>query len=586
MRVAWIALVACGGSESVAPVAPAISATPIATALALPGPCTDPSQPRAGEWRYALVTESFDPVENVTHDQLADAWKRGAIAASPHTIAALVPVLGDAARVETLSGRAAPTRTRRAIVPAHELSPAWKLVTVDGAHPLVDPNPLAVPLCGGKESVRNIDPAKLTTLVMSGTTALTRRTAERIDSHGAADVASAIAPWFSAADLTHVSNEVAFLRDCDPINGPTKEPDDLTFCAKDGYIEVLEQLGTDIIELTGSHLIDYGSYSLKRTIKMYEQRGWKWFGGGRTQLEATEPLVVEHHGNRLAFLGCNAIGTWLHAISKGAGVAACDWPRMQWQIRDLKKRGFVPIVSVQHQETHVHDVPPALVIDLRRLAEAGAAFVLGSQAHSAHPWEMHHGAFVHYGPGNILFHQYPEAQREASVDKLYIHAGTLLAVDRIYTRQEHGRPRLLSERERTRFLGQMAAVLADLPPANPWAAPVEPVEDGTRPDSLVVQHGRLQHLAIRVPERLAPDRRYPLIVDLAGTTERTTDAFVVAPVGKLRATGPEIAGFIHAKYPVDPDRTSITPPPKKQRRARSRRVLDDQIDRADRQPAR
>jgi hypothetical protein len=564
-----VACVACG-SESIAPVTPAIHVV-VATPAPKAQRCADDAKDRTGEWRYALVTEAFDPVEDITRGELADAWKRGAIAAAPETITALAPVLGDGEQVVRLAARPAPHRAQRAIVPAHELSPAWKLVTIDGAHPLVDPSPLVVPLCGGPPA-RNIDRAKLTTLVMSGTTALTRRTAERIDSHGARDVASAIAPWFSSADLTHVSNEVAFLRDCDPITGPTGEPDDLTFCAKDRYIEVLEEIGTDIVELTGSHLIDYGSNTLVRTIRMYRERGWQWFGGGLTQLASTEPLVVEHHGNRLAFIGCNAIGTWLHAISKGPGVGACDWPRMQWQIRDLRRRGLIPIVSVQHQETHVHDVPPALVTDLRRLAEAGAAFVLGSQAHSAHPWELHHGAYVHYGPGNILFHQYPEAQREASVDKLYFHAGTLLAVDHLYTRQEHGRPRLLTARERARFLGQMSTVLADLPPADPWAAPTTvPDDHRVRPDSLVVQHGRLQHLAIQVPEKLAADKTYPLVIDLTGTGERATDAFVVAPVGKLRATGPEIAGFIHTKYPVDPDRTSITPAPPKREKRRPRR---------------
>jgi hypothetical protein len=247
---------------------------------------------------------------------------------------------------------------------------------------------------------------------------------------------------------------------------------------------------------------------------------------------------------------------------------------MSWQIRDLKRRGFVPIVSVQHVETRVHAVPPSLVVDLRRLAEAGAAFVLGSQAHSAHPWDVHHGAYVHYGPGNLLFHQYPEAQREAAADKLYFHDGVLLAVDHLFTRQEHGRPRLLTARERARFLAQMAKVLDTLPPARPSAAPVTVAgDDRLRPETMIVQHGRIQQLAVRLPEQLSSDRRYPLVVDLTGTSisrERADDAFVVVPIGRLRATGPEIAGFIHTRYPVDPDRTSITPSPAKQRASRRR----------------
>jgi poly-gamma-glutamate synthesis protein (capsule biosynthesis protein) len=559
VRVALMVLVACG-SEAVAPIAPApaIPAATVAPTAAVPAakPCPPgaPAGARSGEWRYALVTAQLDPVEDVPLAGLADAWRDGTIAAHPDTITALAPVLGDPARVRRLGrGERVDLARGRAILPAHELSPVYKAIRVAGKHPLVDDGPLVVPLCGGASPTRNIDPERMTTLVMTGTTALTRRTAERIDSHGARDVVSDIAPWFRSADLVHISNEAAFVRDCDPLDGPTW----LTFCSRDSYIRVLEELGTDIVELTGSHLIDYGQYSLLRTIAMYERRGWVWFGGGRTQLEATEPRIVEHHGNRLAFLGCNAVGTWLHALSTGAGVAGCDWARMTWQVADLRRRGFLPIVAIQHQETATHDPPPQLVADLRRIAEAGAAFVLGSQAHSAHPWDVHHGAYVHYGPGNMLFHQYPEAQREAAIDKLYVHAGALLAVEHLYIRQEHGRPRLLNAREGARMLRQLGAVAAKMPPSAPWAAPLPISDPRTRPDSLVVAHGRLQHLAVRVPEPFVVTKRYPLVVDLRDTPAPNDEALVVSPRGTLRATGAEIARYVLAKYPADPDRTQI-----------------------------
>ena len=52
-----------------------------------------------------------------------------------------------------------------------------------------------------------------------------------------------------------------------------------------------------------------------------------------------------------------------------------------------------------------------IVRDFRRLAETGAAVVFGSQAHWAHPFEVHYGAFVHYGAGNFIFDQsWPDAR--------------------------------------------------------------------------------------------------------------------------------------------------------------------------------
>jgi poly-gamma-glutamate synthesis protein (capsule biosynthesis protein) len=591
VRVPWciILLAACGGVDSAAPAGTggAAASAPRAAAGARCAPgvpsaacvapgvraCERGAADRVGEWRYALIAGPFDPTEDVTADQLAAAWRDGAIAAAPETEAALAGALGAHGSGPHLAPGERPRLDTAmwAIVPAHELVPSWSVITVDGRHPLESADgPLALPLCGAaKAPLQNIDPAHLTRLVMSGTTALTGRTAERIDTAGVADTVRHIQPFFRSADLVHISNEVSFVSRCNPLSGQRE----LKFCSRDGYIELLEALNTRLIELTGSHLIDYGYGALERTIDQYEKRGWIWFGGGRTQLDATMPRIVEDHGNRLAFVGCNAVAAWIRAIGQGPGVATCHWARMIWQIQDLRRRGFTVIASVQHRELRNHTPDPDLVRDLRSLAEAGAVFVMGSQAHVAHPWDVHQGAYVHYGPGNILFAQYPVIQRDATVDKLYVHEGRLLTVGRIYTRTERGQPRLLTGAERTRFLGELAAAAASLAPPDPWATPTIPPETRARPDSVIID-GRSQVLTVTAPERIDPGARYPLIVDLAATTPPAAPAantYIVIRTGKTRATGDQIAAFMRAKYPIDPARISITPAPAPKRASRPRR---------------
>jgi hypothetical protein len=432
------------------------------------------------------------------------------------------------------------------------------VIAVDDHHPLAagEADPLVVPLCGGARGIDNIDPAHLTTVVMSGTTALTGRTAERIDDHGIADTIRFIAPFFATADLVHVSHEVSFVHTCRPWIGQRKP---LVFCARDRYIELLDALHVKLVELTGNHLVDYGARALVRTLDMYEQRGWTWFGGGRTQIDATAPRLIEDHGNRLAFVGCNAVNWWIHAISQGPGVANCDWPRMAWQIQDLRRRGYTPIATVQHRELRSHAPPPDLVRDLRGLAEAGAAFVQGSQAHVAHPWDVHHGAYVHYGPGNILFAQHRAEQRDATVDKLYIYEGRLLTVAHLYVRTEHGQPRLLGDGERARFLHQLEVAEAEIARPEPWAAPVASGDSRTRPESVVVD-GRSQPLTVTVPAHLDPGARYPLIVELeAGPAAPPAGAFVATRTGVPFASAAEITRYMRAKYPIADGEVAIVP---------------------------
>lgn len=534
--------------------------------------CSEGDPDRVGEWRYAVITEPFDPTQDLGADALDLLWQEGGLAASAETQAALSLVLGASANVAPLTGRPQLDATHRAIVPAHELTPHSKVLTIDYQHPLSGslvaeaPRQLVVPLCGSPRApVRNIDPARMTTLVMSGTTALTRRIADRMDKRGMTYPAREVKPWFVAADLVHVSNEVSFVRRCDPAVGDKE----LSFCSREEYIELLEEIDADIVELTGTHLNDYGRKWIDHTIDMYEARGWAWFGGGRTQIEASEPRIVEHAGNYLAFLGCNAVGTRLHSLTRGAGFAACDWARMEWQIADLRRRGFVPIVSIQHDEVYTHKPPAVLARDLRRMAAAGAAFVMGSQAHCAHPWQMHHNAYVHYGPGNLFFDQRRSGTLDATTNKLYIHAGQLLTVEHLYTTYEHGTPRQLDDAERAEFLGKLAAAAADMSKTEPDAAPMFADDTRVRPDSFIVDHGRMQLLSVTVPEQLDPEARYPLIIDLTGTVAPPADAFVIQPRGELRASYAEIVAFAVAKYPVDP--ASVAEEPRKAKK-RKRRV--------------
>ena len=588
MRAAWIFVVAsCGNAAS--PPSATSSSTTSSSVPGAPTPtgavtcdaavpdraceskvglrvCKPGDKDRVGEWRFAIEAPPYTPTENITAADLTALWKhtgKTTITASADTIEALTALLGPGAAIPS-GDRIEVTADQWAIVPADELLPNWKVVGIDGKHPLDKaPDSLAVPLCGsqgsGKLAIHNIDTDKLTVLVMTGTTALTRYTAKLMEEKGILYPLSAGEPWLAAADFVHISNEVSFIPNCDTGTGkPT-----MAFCSKEPYIELLEKSHANIIELTGNHLHDYGHEKLAHTIEMYEKRGWAFFGGGRNQLEATSPRLIEHHGNKLAFIGCNMPHTgWKVIRAEAPDVGACDIPRIQWQIRDLKSRGYTPIVSIQHDEVYKHDPPDGLVRDLRAVADAGPAFVMGSQAHCPHPWEVHRGTYVHYGPGNFYFDQFWHPVRDAAQDKLYIHAGKLLTVGHLYTRiEERGRSRILDLKERGELLSDLAGAQSRLPKgAEPWGKPIDAPAHADRelPDSVLVK-GVLQQFTVHRPAKLEADKKYPLVIELAGQTG-TDDEFVVtpthtsAPADKL---GPAISAWMTAKYAVDPARVTI-----------------------------
>jgi poly-gamma-glutamate synthesis protein (capsule biosynthesis protein) len=544
---------ACRGAAP----APARIAAPqraVAAAVAAAQPARAPHTCRAvGEWRFALVAPLYSDIQNITGDDLAARWRGGDLQLTTATRDLLSQQLGPthARSVERIEVSDA----HWAIVPADELVPRWRVITIDGAHPLTDANPLAVPLCAPIDGrTRNIDPDALTTVAMTGVTAMARFTAKLMDNKGTTYPARDVASWFEHNDFVHVSNEVSFVSTCEP-KGEFTEP----FCSRDNYIELLDALHVNIVELTGSHLFDFGKRWFTHTLDMYDKRGWKTFGGGRDQLAATQPLIIEHHGNKLAFIGCNIPRSRKESIHSGPENAFCDSSRLDWQVRDLRARGFLPIVSLQHDEVRGHDPPHGLVRDFRRLAENGAAVVFGSQAHVAHPFEVHAGAYLHYGAGNFVFDQPWESTRAGTAVRYYIHHGRLLSVALLFTHlEEGGRPRPMTDDERNTFLHTLADSLATLPPAKPDLAQAPAPPDRRAPDSFLV--GKAPILLTIAKPAVAKDR-YPLVIDLRKRTAAADDAFTVTlrkrPALRKQQLVRAITEFMTAKYPIDRQRVTI-----------------------------
>jgi hypothetical protein len=388
-------------------------------------------------WIYALVAPFPTIPDGVSFAELRSAWSGdpgGSFEGLPllldeSTLGVFSYLWGEPAHgavltlpTDELLTYAWENRPIWALLPFEQLQPRWKVLEVDGISPIqrgfdLTTYPLSVPFSiqhmdGSQDSpspfaaflATNRDPARLTTLNMTGVTALVRATAETMRRHGVLHPAQDIGDWLRDADLTHISNEVPFTPDC-PLPNPRQE--DLIFCSNPAYIELLEYLETDIVELTGDHFNDYGPEAMLYTLDLYVEKSIPFYGGGYNEAEARQPLIIEHNGNRLAFLGCNAKGGG-YATARGdaPGAVECDFDDLEAELARLKREGYIPIVTFQHFEYYTYDPQPNLIADFRRVAEAGAAIVSGSQAHQPHGFEFHSSALLHYGLGNLFFDQY------------------------------------------------------------------------------------------------------------------------------------------------------------------------------------
>ena len=440
------------------------------------------------EWVYAVVAPFPTLTDEVAWADVTSTWSgtpAGPFAGRPllmtaDTASALTTLLGDPApgAVEIVPAaeivqHAWDTRPTWAIVPFDQLEPRWKVLRVDGVSVLdKELDTAAYPLVArvgvdGMERgvvklqelvqapVTNRDPDKMTVLLLTGVTALTRGTAIRMNQHGVTYPAQDIRDWLLEADITHVSNEVSFAENCPPPANYTT----MVFCSDPSYIGLLEDIDVDVVELTGNHLLDWGLTAMENSLRMYEERAILYYGGGWNTSQALEPVTLTHGVHTFGFVGCNPAGPpegW--ATEESAGSAPCNFgalaDQLGPQIRQLREQGIIPIVTLQYLENPTYEPTGLQRVEFNALAKTGAVIVSGSQAHQPQSFDFADGSFIHYGLGNLFFDQMQALEyRQEFLDRHVFYDGRHVSTEVLTAMlEDYARPRPMTAEERETFL--------------------------------------------------------------------------------------------------------------------------------------
>lgn len=410
-----------------------------------------------GYWTYCLAAPFPSLAEDLTEQEFIDLWQGEDHPSNGYAKLFLRPAVydhlsahygePDPASVVVLESPDLLTEIWEnpralSIIPFADLEPRWKVLGIDGQKPTLrtfsDPlYPLSIPISlEGDQSLiddfkalnqtpENRNPDLLSVVAMTGVTAMVRATAWMMEKEGITYPAQDLLPIFAEADITHVSNEVPFAEDCPE---PDLDQPSLYFCSDDQYLELLEVIGTDVVELSGDHFGDWGQEAMLHTLSLYEDHGMLTYGGGINLQAGLQPIQLTHNGNRFAWIGCNAKGgKYATATELKPGSSECDFAWMEAEIGRLSQQGYLVIATMQHDEFYSYQPNYLQIRDFRRLAEAGAVIVSGSQAHQPQAVEFYQAGFIHYGLGNLFFDQFRVAkyvEQFQNSDKAFIDLHT------------------------------------------------------------------------------------------------------------------------------------------------------------------
>ena len=451
------------------------------------------NQNPAATWVFALVAPFDTVLDEVSGDQLRAFWQGQAdfpadsLVMSGSTLAALSASLGkptvsvQTRLAEELVDAAWAQPSTWAVVPFEEIQPRWKVIAIDGLSPLHKDLDAAsyllsvgvglVTPAGAKKGESaslhasllqvlppsNRLPEKLTTVVLTGVTAMVRATAKEMELYGITRPADEVGALLRGADITHISNEIPFVADCPPPRWVQEEG--LVFCSDDRYMDLLREVGTDVVELTGDHFQDFGPEAMLHTLELYDKEGWPYYGGGKDLAQARQPLKLTHNGNKIAFLGCNAKAPgYATASETNPGAYHCDMAYMTATVKQLVSEGYLPIVTFQHVEVYQWEPTEQMTQDFQQMVAAGAVIVSGSQAHRPQIIALDGGSLIHYGLGNLFFDQmgWFEDSDKAFIDRHVFYDGAYLGVELLTVQFfDYSQPVWMTPEARADLLGRL-----------------------------------------------------------------------------------------------------------------------------------
>jgi hypothetical protein len=219
----------------------------------------------------------------------------------------------------------------------------------------------------------------------------------------------------NAADIMMLNNEFAYS------TRGTKTPDkSYTFRADPSRVDILHEMGVDIVSLANNHALDYGPDALMDTFTTLEEAGIDYVGAGKNLARAEAPVYYTVGGKKIAFLASSKVifdMSWYASENSPGMVGTYDPAPLIKEIKKASENSDYVVVFV-HWGVERNDYPEKYQRDFaKKYIDAGADIVVGCHPHVMQGFELYKGKPIAYSLGNFWFNN---SHRESGLLKIYV----------------------------------------------------------------------------------------------------------------------------------------------------------------------
>ena len=204
------------------------------------------------------------------------------------------------------------------------------------------------------------------------------------------------------ADLMCINNEFTYSTGGAPLSNKA-----YTFRADPSRVNILKEMGVDIVSLANNHVFDYGEEALIDTMSTLKEADIDYFGAGHNLDEAMTPVYYEVEGKTIAYVAASRAEKYKmtpQATEESAGILRCyDTDLFLQTIEEAKKNSDYVIAYVHWGTEYSHELDEVQLTTGKEYLDAGADIVVGAHPHILQGIEYYDGKPIIYSLGNFWF---------------------------------------------------------------------------------------------------------------------------------------------------------------------------------------
>lgn len=206
----------------------------------------------------------------------------------------------------------------------------------------------------------------------------------------------------NGADVFFLNHEYAISDRGDPLAGKY-----YTFRADPERMDLLKQMGTDLVSLANNHVYDYGAEAMLDTADLLDEADIQYMGGGRSIDEAKRPVYFDVNGIKVGFVGATNAEKMRYtpqAEDDSPGVLlAYDTAEFDEVIEQASKECDYLIAYIHWGDEDTNDYNDLQQQLGREFLESGADIVVGGHPHVLQGMEYVDGKPIVYSLGDFWF---------------------------------------------------------------------------------------------------------------------------------------------------------------------------------------